>query len=142
MKRSIITFIVFLAVQCGLSQGTGYWDLPSKSINGLNYFLFEETGEVMVADENCWEGELVLPTVVNWDGHDYPVKYLASRAFANCKSLTRVIIPENIQDILFYVSYLGNRDIIKSPFHGCSQLESIEVAENNRWLCSVDGVLY
>ena len=93
MKRSIITFIVFLAVQCGLSQRTGYWNLPSKSINGLNYFLFEETGEVMVADENCWEGELVLPTVVNWDGNitidnyeTFMYFFLVSSSDMECKS--------------------------------------------------------
>lgn len=142
MKRSIFLFIVLFAVQCGWSQGTGYWNLPSKSINGLNYFLFEETGEVMVADDNCWEGELVLPATVNWDGQDYPLKYLASRAFADCKTLTRVVIPETVQNIRYYSSYLGERNLIKAPFLGCSQLKSIEVAENNQWLCSVDGVLY
>ncbi len=142
MKHSIISFIVLLTVQYGWSQGTGYWNLPSKSINGLNYFLFEETGEVMMADENCWDGELALPATINWDGQDYPLRYLASRAFSDCKALTRVTIPETVRDIRFYTDYLGDLSIIKSPFHGCTQLESIEVVEDNQWLCSLDGVLY
>ena len=142
MKRSIILFFVLLAVQYGWSQGTGYWILPSKNIDGLNYFLFEETGEVMIADENCWEGELVLPTTVNWDEQDYPLRYLTSRAFADCKALTRVVIPETVQNIRFYSDYLGELNLIKAPFQGCTQLESIDVAEDNQWLCSVDGVLY
>ena len=93
MKRNIIFFIVLLAAQYGWGQETGSWDLPTKNIDGLNYLLFEETKEVMVDDGNCWEGELVLPTTVNWDGQVYPLKSLSCRAFAHCKTLSRVTIP-------------------------------------------------
>lgn len=55
---------------------------------------------------------------------------LGSRAFSNCARLTTVVIPKNVAKI-------GAQ-----PFRGCPLVTSIEVAEDNPYFCSVDGVVF
>ena len=147
-RKTITATIAFIAMQCAWGQATGTWNLPSKNINGLNYLLcndteiFEDTEGVMLDNLNCWEGELELPSSVNWDGKDYPLAYISSAGFVWCETLTRISIPETVRDVLFYAIWYGNQMLYKSPFVGCVNLEAIEVHEDNPWLCSVDGVLF
>ena len=144
MKRLVLIIVTLLMFQCGWAEDmVGAWGLPSKNIGGINYLLYEEKGGVVVDNYNSWDGRLELPSMVNWEGKDYPLIFLSSIAFEGCKTLTSILIPETVQDIITsYSDYLCERYVIKSPFIGCTQLESIEVAENNRWLSAADGVLY
>lgn len=144
MKRSFLIIVTLLIFQCGWAEDmVGAWGLPSKNIGGINYLLYEEKGGVVVDNFNSWDGRLELPSMVNWEGKDYPLIFLSSIAFEGSKTLTSILIPETVQDIITsYSDYLCERYVIKSPFIGCTKLESIEVAEGNRWLSAADGVLY
>ena len=144
MKRLVLIIVTLLMFQCGWAEDmVGAWGLPSKNIGGINYLLYEEKGGVVVDDFNSWDGRLELPSMVNWEGKDYPLIFLSSIAFEGCKTLTSTLIPETVQDIITsYSDYLCERYVIKSPFIGCTQLESIEVAKGNKWLSAADGVLY
>ena len=144
MKRLVLIFVTLLMFQCGWAEDmVGAWLLPSKNIGGINYLLYEEKGGVVVDNFNSWDGRLELPSTVNWEGKDYPLIFLSWIAFMDCQTLTSILIPETVQDIITsYSDYLCERYVIKSPFVGCTQLESIEVAEGNRWLSAADGVLY
>ena len=111
---------------------------PTVTIDGLLYKLSEATNTAMVSNANTWNGELVIPEEVNYEGKSYTVDRIEWQAFNSCKTLTKVRIPKTIVDIQHYSGY----DDCKNPFTGCTSLESIEVDEANPNMCSVDGVLF
>ncbi|MCR5779441.1 MAG: leucine-rich repeat protein [Bacteroidaceae bacterium] len=138
MKRYIFYIFALIFMQDVMAQASGSLTGTQATINGLNYRLDEETQEATLDNGNCWDGTLSLPSVVNYNGKDYPVTRIGWLAFAFCETLTGIKIPGTIREILHYASYEG----CKNPFLGCTNLESIEVDENNEWMCSVDGVLF
>ncbi|MBR2630655.1 MAG: leucine-rich repeat domain-containing protein [Bacteroidaceae bacterium] len=106
-------------------------------IEGLKYRLYPDY-TAMVTNGSQWEGELEIPEKVLYQDETYTVDRLEWLAFSSCKTLTKVKIPKTIADIEHYSGW----DACKNPFHGCTALESIEVDEENPWMCSVDGVLF
>ena len=67
-----------------------------------------------------------LVTVVLLDG----VISIGESAFSNCSKLTSITIPSSVQSI------------DKSAFYDCSLLLTINVADENEYYSSIDGVLY
>lgn len=61
---------------------------------------------------------------------DYNVTEISVLAFASCRSLTRVTIPDKVTEMGIWV------------FNRCASLEEINVSENNTAFASLDGVLY
>jgi hypothetical protein len=59
------------------------------------------------------------------------LKYIAEWAFGRCSGLSSITIPENVEAIKYLF-----------PFQECTSLLSIDVAEQNRFYKSVDGILY
>ena len=138
---------IFLSIICLLFSAFSYSQepgnpggdhTPTVNIDGLLYKLSETTHTAMVANENSWEGELVIPEQVNYEGNSYVVNRIEWCAFDNCKTLTKVRIPKTVSDIRHYAQW----EDCKNPFFGCTALESIEVDEGNPNMCSVDGVLF
>lgn len=111
---------------------------PPVTINGLLYKLNAEDYSAKVANDNSWEGELVIPEQVTYEGETYIVDKIEWNAFMGCTTLTKVKIPKTVIEIQAYVG----GDECKNPFVGCTSLESIDVDEDNQSICSVDGVLY
>lgn len=72
--------------------------------------------------ENKNDDEYIIP-----DG----VETIEYGALAHCNNLIKIIIPESV-----------NANIIESSLDHCKKLQSIEVDEDNEWLCSEDGVLF
>ena len=108
------------------------------NIDGLQYYLFDDSHTAMIANANTWEGELVIPEQVTYENQEYTVNKIEWLAFAYCTTLTKVRIPKTLADIEHYA---GN-EVCKNPFVGCTCLESIEVDEKNPSICAVDGALY
>ena len=141
MKRKglLIVFLFLSAIVYAQEQGEPGGDhTPTVTIDGLLYKLSEATNTAMVANGNTWNGELVIPEEVNYEGKSYTVDRIEWLAFDFCKTLTKVRIPKTIVDIKHYADY----EDCKNPFRGCTSLESIEVDEANPNMCSVDGVLF
>lgn len=138
MKRIILYLLALIFIQDVFAQASGSLTGPQATINGLNYRLDEETQEATLDNGNSWDGYLSLPSVVNYDGRDYAVTRIGWLAFAFCETLTGIKIPKSVREILHYAGY----DACKNPFLGCTNLKSIEVDEDNEWMCSVDGVLF
>ena len=63
-------------------------------IDGLNYYLFEDTHEAVIDVDNTWTGELDIPSAVSCNGETYTVNGISWNAFYNCKKLTKVKIPK------------------------------------------------
>ena len=109
---------------------------PSVNINGLDYYLYDDINEAMVADGNSWEGYLELPSKVTYEGKEYTVTKIDWKAFCSCHTMTGISIPETIRKIDFLLPQQGQ------PFDGCDHLESITVKDGNQWFSSEEGVLY
>ena len=127
-----ISFLLFLI----LSLHDAYAE--PVLINGLYYELDEATHEAMLANENSWTGDLTIPSAVQYGDETYAVTSIEWWAFNRCETLTHVTIPATIQEIRHYFGY----EACKNPFSGCTNLKSIEVDEDNEWMCSIDGVLF
>ena len=140
MKRGIFLILSFcaLAVCAQVNYEEEIYGKPYES-GGLKYRLFEDRHEAVVDNANTWTGELDIPEEIDVNGQVYPVTAISWLAFNNCETLTKVTIPNTICGISS-VSVDPNAN--KNPFVGCTNLESIEVAEDNPAFCSVEGVLY
>ena len=93
---------------------------------------FEPTEDNKVKIVGCndeLEGELRLPSHINWDGKMYVVEELSKDALDGCDGLTKIVIPDTIP----YVDF--------GTFVNCKNVESIEVSDNNTGMRSIDGVL-
>ena len=133
----------------------GAKSLDGKKVacDGLRYYLFQDTDKAAIDEGNTWSGELELPSeisytsVFNFKGEEvYHVNSISHKAFQNCKELTKVRIPKEIENIITYVlsvdEMVGSVPDDMNPFKGCTALESIEVDEDNPALKSVDGILF
>ena len=139
MKR-IITFLLALSATVGVfAQGMFDDDAIDVVIDGLNYMLYEDKGEAIVAGYNCWDGELTIPSEVSNGDKTYSVGGINWAAFNECETLTRVVIPKSIHYIW---SVSVNAVEAKNPFAYCTSLESIEVETGSPLFSSVDGVLF
>lgn len=82
------------------------------AIDGIKYSLDvkHKTAKVL---KNNYEGDVVIPQVVSYNGNEFSVTSLDNQCFYNCSSLTSITLPKGIISV-------GN-----SCFSGCSSLTSI-----------------
>ena len=114
-----------------------FQNVKAVVIDGLSYSL--GTDEAMIDNNNGhWEGELIIPSEVTYEGKTYTVTSIAWLAFDHCTTITKVTIPKTVTKIWHYSGF----DVSKNPFRGCENLESINVVEDNPAMCSIDGVLF
>lgn len=135
---SLVCILLSTQVYAQEQETPGSDNTPTVTIDGLLYKLSETTHTAMVANKNSWDGELVIPEEVNYEGKMYTVDRIEWLAFDFCKTLTKVRIPKTVVNIKHYASY----EDCKNPFCNCTSLESIEVDEANPSMCSIDGVLF
>ena len=135
MKTIIIgrkVLVVFLVCLFSLT----YASAQEATIDGLHYFLFPDTHEATLNHDNDWQGDLVIPSEVNYKGETYTVSGISDMAFIQSKELTKVRIPKTIDHVehglLTDEGYNGDfPDYWMNPFQACTALESIEVDEDN-----------
>ena len=142
MKRIFLLFFCVLMSLIAFAQEPdvpGVDPTPTTSIDELLYKLNDATLTAMVANGNSWVGNLTIPERVIYNGKTYTVDRIEWLAFDNCETLTKVTIPNTICGIS---SISVDPNANKNPFVGCTNLESIEVAEDNPAFSSVEGVLY
>lgn len=104
-----------------VEQGYIYPYEESFVQNGLKYTIIhteDDSRQVSVSAENVSEalntkGELMIPSVVDYEGVSYAVTEIEDNAFANSVEIKTVIIPESI-------TVIG-----KNVFDGCENLEQI-----------------
>ena len=88
-----------------------------------DYRYGEHSLEVTYMDSNnngnAYSGEVNIPGYIEYRGSWFYVRSIGNDAFSNCKNLTHITIPENI-------------DLIKNnSFRGCHELVSISIDSNN-----------
>ena len=137
----VLAFVPGIVSSCE-KEDTGL----SVTIDGLKYYLYHSNKAIIDSNKNnkSWEGELSIPETVEYQGESYIVKGMVCNAFRFCTGLTKVRIPKTIDQIAHRIGG-GNGEAspyAMNPFVGCYALESIEVDEDNLFMCSVDGVLF
>lgn len=88
----------------------------SFTVDGINYEL--EDGIVSVGYNSEFEGDLVVPAHVSFEGTEYPVTAIGDWAFDYCQGITSISLPETI-----------NR-IGMQAFADCPGLSSVVIPDN------------
>ena len=103
---------------------TLFYDITSDNTVEVTYYS-------SVSDSNNYvNGDVVIPSSVEYNGTTYSVTSIGERAFRYCSGLTSVTIPNSVTSIGY------------EAFSDCSGLTSINVASGNTHYSSIDGVLY
>jgi hypothetical protein len=133
-----------------LGENELFWakshDGKKVACDGMKYYLFQDTDKAAIDERNTWSGELDLPSEISYQGEAYHVNSIGHEAFRDCRELTKVRIPKEIENIIAYDLSVDEMagSVLKdmNPFKGCTSLESIEVDEDNPAMKSIDGVLF
>ena len=88
-----------------------------KIINGIKYYLNEETQTAEVIQKKGYEGDIIIPETVVFKKVAYRVTSIGECAFDGCFSLTSIVIPDSVTNI-------G-----ESAFGGCSSLTSMVIPD-------------
>jgi hypothetical protein len=85
------------------------------NVEGLIYNLDDESFTAKLINGKTWEGELSIPSEIEWKGQKYIVNSIGQKAFEDCKGLTSISIPRSITTI-------GS-----NAFYGCTGLSTISI---------------
>ena len=100
-------------------------------IDGINYRLFADRNEATVIENygSKYQGEIVIPESVVYEGTVYSVTSIDRLAFNCCGGLTSVTIPNTITSI-------GD-----GAFQGCNNVVSAHISNLEAW-CNIDFGTY
>lgn len=94
-----------------------------------------------------------IPENVTIDGEECEVRWIGACAFANCRALERVVLPERLEFIGEH-AFFGCESLTKvhlgrnvsvvaeNAFEKCEKLEDVTVADDNKRIIVKDGVCY
>lgn len=128
---SIIAILTFVSVKATTFEVNSIWYTitsdqtvclvpePSASGSGASFII-----------RNVYEGDIVIPETVTYDGTEYTVTAVEDGTFKESPKLTSVSIPATVTE-------LGD-----TPFSACGKLTTITVAADNPAYTIVDGLLY
>ncbi len=82
-------------------------------------YKVNEDGRTVSVISNYYDGEVIIPSSVEYNGNEYSVAAIGEWAFNECSGLTSIIIPDSVTKIGY------------GAFKDCSGLESIIVENGN-----------
>ena len=104
----------------------------TKSITGKGFSGCKDLTDIVLPSGLLYISDGTFSSCKSLNCIDLPSSVLSigSDAFSSCDNLKRAYIPEKVQN-------LGD-----NPFSSCTHLEEIDVDDNNKYYCDVDGALY
>ena len=107
-----------VSICCGVLLASVLTAQIQFTVGGLKYEVIDNNSNyVQVARQNssAISGSVVIPSTVTYDGTTYSVTFIGYEAFAYCRGLTSVTIPNSVTSI-------GG-----GAFEGCSGLTSVTI---------------
>ena len=123
-------------------------------LEGFCYNVLSESGKIVCLDgpieKDQLAGDIQIPDVVSYDGHDYTVSGILSNAFSECDKLTSIKLPDSITEIgdlafnncdnLKEIDLPDNvQSIGRAAFLGCTSLKKVHLPEG---LECIEGFLF
>ena len=111
----------------------------SEEVNGINYYFNSATKEATVTSKSGgYERHVVIPETVTFDGINYSVTSIGTKAFQGCYNLFTIKIPNSVVSIereafdgcstLYSVTLGNNLEIIgEDAFNRCESLKTIDI---------------
>lgn len=139
MKKIFVLFLVLVSSICVNSQNNIGWVETSTLVTDFyeNGILYEVTSKsdsltVKVACQSpkSAKGDIVIPEYVEYYTRKYKVTSINNQAFFRCNEIYSITIPNT-------VSSIG-----EDAFSKCKDLSEINVAKDNEFYSSAEGVLY
>ncbi len=140
MKKIRFTLAMMALLLCSLTVNAQYYTFE---VDGICYRLTSrsmQTVSVTYRADTCekYAGDIVIPTIITYNGSEYKVSGITEGAFSGCSELLSVTIPDEIQRMgngafknckkLSTISIPeGVPSIGDSMFSGCENLESIYI---------------
>ena len=134
--KKIFVFLFSLILSVVFSTSASADDVK---IDGIYYYLISEdkTAEVTSGDD-CYSGDVVIPSSITVEGKEYTVTSIGNSAFYECSGLTSVTIPNSVTNIgdgafggcsgLTSITIPNSvTSIGESAFNGCSKLTSVTI---------------
>lgn len=99
---------------------SSYASADKFMVDGLYYEINPQNdGTVaVVSGETKYEGEIVIPQLVNYNGFQYKVSQIGPKAFSMCEGTTSVVLPPSVLTIEEYA------------FDGCKNLTNVNLSES------------
>lgn len=94
MRRNYLLCFVLFLIGAKIGVSANY-----VTIDGLEYNLNPDTHEAILHRGTTWEGELIVPSALNYEEQDYVVTAIDSYSFYSNITLTSVTIPGTVTEI-------------------------------------------
>ena len=119
MKHFKLTFLLTIVLSMMACHAVAY----DAWIDGIYYNFNGAKAEVtylerLTDNKTAYQGPVVIPSTLTYNGKNYKVTSIGYRAFFACSDLTSINIPESVTSI-------GSQ-----AFFGCSGLTSINIPES------------
>ena len=149
--KKIFTLLLLICLTGGIFAQNHFYDTEVVDANGntLYFVLNDDLVSASVTYPNLspsspWDGytkptgSVVIPSVVDIYGYDYPVTRVDDHAFDGCSGITAITLPPQLTDILTYafrnctnitsITFPNTlRNIGEYGFYGCTGLTSISL---------------
>ena len=126
-KQSFITTLLTVLMSMTGAKAFAY-DISAANSDGITiYYNWANSEKTELAvryytdylgRRNYYSGNVVIPESVVYDGNTYSVTSIGESAFANCKDLTSVTIPNSVTSINYHA------------FYNCSSLPTIDIPQS------------
>lgn len=148
MRGKILFILLMLILLANTVKGEGVKKTAWTEIDGISYRIYiydnsEGKATVMKKNDASYQGNIVIPEYITYQGKQYQVAFLQDYAFMNCKGLTSVTLPGSISSISMAAFSLctglrsvilpeGVQSIHALAFGGCSNLEYVSIPSTIR----------